>query len=110
MGQVTVSINSRKYTVACDDGQEAQLVRLGRYMDQRARELTAAVGPISENLLLVMVGLLLADELSDVQGELEDLRGEGGGKAREEAEERVVQALAFLKSRIDAVVDARPVA
>ena len=43
MAQVTVSINDRKYTVACDDGQEAHLTRLGGYIDRRVSELVAAV-------------------------------------------------------------------
>ncbi len=35
MAQVAVEINGRKYQIACDDGQEAHLKRLGDYIDNR---------------------------------------------------------------------------
>ena len=48
MVQVTVTINGRDYQVACDDGQEAHLTRLGSYVDNRMGELSAAVGQIGD--------------------------------------------------------------
>ena len=44
MAKVSVTINKRKYEIACDDGQEAHLVRLAQYVDRRVDELVAAVG------------------------------------------------------------------
>jgi cell division protein ZapA len=73
MAQVSITINNRKYQVACDDGQEAHLTRLGIYVDKRLNELIAAVGQVGEARLLVMVSLLLADELSDLYSQREDL-------------------------------------
>ena len=66
MAQVSITINNRKYQVACDDGQEAHLTRLGNYVDKRLNELIASVGQVGEARLLVMVSLLLTDELSDL--------------------------------------------
>ena len=63
MAQVTITIRGRQYQIACDDGQEAHLARLGRYLDERASDLVAATGSISESLLLVMDALVVADEL-----------------------------------------------
>ncbi len=57
LGQVNVEINSRKYQIACDDGQEAHLSRLGSYVDNRIGELVAAVGQIGDARLLVMASL-----------------------------------------------------
>jgi len=74
MAKVNVSIHGRNHEVACDDGQEAHLTRLGSYVDKRINELVAAVGEVGEARLLVMVSLLLADELSDVYAELEVAR------------------------------------
>ena len=65
MALVTVTINGRDYEIACDDGQEAHLSRLGTYVDKRIGELVAAVGQVGGARLLVMASLLLADELSD---------------------------------------------
>ena len=60
MAHVTVTINGRQYQVACDDGQEAHLSRLGKYVDNRVQELVAAVGQAGDARLLVMVSLLLS--------------------------------------------------
>lgn len=74
MAQVSIVINGRKYQIACDDGQEAHLTRLGAYVDKRVGELVAAVGQVGDSRLLVMATLLLADELSDAYAELDALR------------------------------------
>ena len=74
MAQVTVTINGKKYEIACDDGQEAHLTRLSQYVDKRVDELVSAVGQIGDARLLVMVSLLIADELSEVYTEVDTLR------------------------------------
>ena len=62
MAQVTITINSREYAVACEDGQEVRILQLARMLDEKAKMLTQASGQVNENMLLAMVGLLLADE------------------------------------------------
>ena len=70
MAQITITINSREYAVACDNGQEAYTMSLARMLDEKARMLTAGGGHINENMLLAMVGLLMADELSETKKKL----------------------------------------
>ena len=65
MAQVTITINSREYAVACEDGQEVRILQLARLLDEKAKMITA--GQVNENMLLAMVGLLLADELSELR-------------------------------------------
>lgn len=104
MAQVTVTINERKYTVACDDGQEAHLSRLGGYIDKRVTELVAAVGQIGDAKLLVMVSLLVADELSDVYAEMETMKSGGkGAAAAAKTEERVSNSLENIAERIESI-------
>lgn len=67
MAQVTITINSREYAVACEDGQEVRIIQLARVLDEKARMITGGTGQISENMLLAMVGLLLADELNELK-------------------------------------------
>ena len=55
MAQVTITINSREYAVACEDGQEVRILQLARMLDEKAKLLTP------------MVGLLLADELTELR-------------------------------------------
>jgi len=66
VAQVALDINGRRYEVACDDGQEDRLSRVGHFVDQRVRALARAVGPVSETRLLLMASLMLADEMLDV--------------------------------------------
>lgn len=67
MAQVTITINSREYAIACGDGQEAHILKLARILDEKAKLLTKSVGQINENMLLAMSALLLADELEDAK-------------------------------------------
>lgn len=67
MSQVTITINSREYAVACEDGQEVSIIKLSRMLDERARMLTNGNAQVNENMLLAMVGLLLADELTELK-------------------------------------------
>ncbi len=108
MAQVILSIAGHQYHISCDDGQEAQIGRLGRYLDQRGQELVATIGSIQENLLLAMVGLLIADELAETDGELEELRaaaGTGGAETKAAAETVVVDAIEALSSRIETIAE-----
>lgn len=67
MAQVIITINHREYAISCENGQEIQIMKLGRLLDEKAKSLIAALGQINENQLLAMVGLLIADELSEIK-------------------------------------------
>ncbi|MBL6932014.1 MAG: cell division protein ZapA [Rhodospirillales bacterium] len=101
MAQVNITINGRKYQVACDDGQEAHLTRLGDYVDKRLNELVAAVGQVGDSRLLVMVSLLLADELSDLYSETEKLKASGGGASSARADEDLSVIVEKMAERIE---------
>ncbi len=74
MSQVEITINGRQYRVACEDGQETHLTNLATYFDGKMSTLIEEVGQIGDTSLMVMAGLLIADELSDVNQELVDVR------------------------------------
>ncbi|NQU57081.1 MAG: cell division protein ZapA [Rhodospirillales bacterium] len=102
MSQISITINGRKYQVACDDGQEAHLTRLGDYVDKRLNELVAAVGQVGDSRLLVMVSLLLADELSDLYSENETLKGGAGGDVSSaRSEEELAGVVEKIAERIE---------
>ncbi len=67
MAQVVITINYREYAVSCENGQEVHIMKLARQLDEKAKALTSALGHINENQLLAMVGLLVADELSEAK-------------------------------------------
>lgn len=67
MSQVTITINSREYAIACDAGEEVHILQLAKILDEKAKLLTSGGARINENMLLAMIGLLLADELSELK-------------------------------------------
>ncbi len=104
MGHVTINIRGRAYQVACDHGQEAHLARLGRYLDERASQLVESTGSINEQLLLVMIGLVVADELTDAAAEIESLSGaNSAGQSLAEADAALAEAIGNLASRVEKV-------
>ena len=76
MSQVEIKINGRQYQVSCEDGQEGHLTELAEYFDGKMTSLINEVGQIGDTSLMVMAGLLIAEELSDATQELKDLRQE----------------------------------
>ena len=106
MAQITVTINDREYEIACDDGQEAHLIHLAEFVDQRVHELIAAVGQVGDARLLVMANLLVADELSEVCTELDTMRNEGRAGARADSMVGLNLAeLDQLASRIEKIAE-----
>lgn len=74
MAQVTINLNGRAYRIACDDGQEDRIRLLGEVVDRRLEELTASVGNVGDLRLLVMTAIILADEMVDLAGQIDDLQ------------------------------------
>jgi cell division protein ZapA len=70
--KVDISINGRLYPVACDEGQEERLRELGSMVDARVRQLAgpSPMGAAAESQILVLAGLMLADELAETQAHL----------------------------------------
>lgn len=81
MGQVSVPVNGRSFTLACDDGQEGRTRRLAQYVDAKVAEFVDNVGQVGEARLLLLAALAIADELSDANDALERERGRAHGMA-----------------------------
>ncbi len=67
MAQVTITINSREYPIACESGQEARILQLAAVLEQKAQLLKHISGQINENMLLAMIGILVADDLLEAR-------------------------------------------
>ena len=52
MAHVTITINSREYAVACEDGQELRIIQLANILDEKAKALTGGSTQINEAMLL----------------------------------------------------------
>ena len=101
MAEVTVTINGREYQVACDDGQEAHLQKLSRFVDKKIADLAGSLGQIGDARLLVMASLLVADELSDAYRQLETLEAGNDGEASGPAETAMGATLDACAQRIE---------
>jgi cell division protein ZapA len=71
VAQVMLRINGFSYTLGCPDGQEQNLQALGAELDKRVSSIKAQVGNLGEARLLVMAGIMLADELADLKRDTE---------------------------------------
>jgi cell division protein ZapA len=76
MSQVSVTINGRKFRMACETGQEARLTQLAGDFDNRIGQLRASFGEIGDTRLTVMAALTVADELVEVTAKLRRLEAE----------------------------------
>jgi cell division protein ZapA len=113
MPQVMLTINGRRYSIACDDGQESRITQLGQYIDGKIASFLKNAGPagqVGEGRLLVMASLVIADELAEATEALRRERfGPGNASAakdRDAATEAVVAAgIESLAARIEAVAE-----
>ena len=113
MAHVSVTINSRQYRMACDDGQEHHLARLAHDLDQRIANLRGTFGEIGDTRLTIMAALMLIDELSEqrqrmhrIETELTSLQhARAAALDRSEAMEAdIAAALASAAERIEKAV------
>jgi cell division protein ZapA len=82
MSHINVTINGRQYRMACEEGQEARLLKLADDLESRIQALRGKFGEIGDARLTVMAALTACDELLDsgqrirkLEEELEALRG-----------------------------------
>ena len=79
---VNVTINGRQYRMACEPGQEPQLLGLADSLESRIQSLRGRFGEIGDARLTVMAALMMADELLDAHGRLATLQQEVDSAAR----------------------------
>ena len=66
MSQVTLQIGGRSYNLACAEGEEAHIMRLGREIDEKVTAITGGK-PAPEGQSLLFAALTLADELHELR-------------------------------------------
>lgn len=71
MAEVNLIIDGRGYGIACDDGQEQRVKQLGKYVDDRLRQLTGGGNATNKAQSMVLTSLLLADEVFDLTDRLD---------------------------------------
>jgi cell division protein ZapA len=76
MAQVTVNIDGKAYRMACEEGQEEHLSDLAARFDRYVSHLKSQFGEIGDLRLTVMSGIMVMDELHEVQSKLRGLEAE----------------------------------
>ncbi len=67
MGQITVMVGERSYNLGCKDGEEDRLRALAENLNSKTETLKGALGSVSETRMLLMAGLLVADEVMELR-------------------------------------------
>jgi cell division protein ZapA len=94
MSDVTLTIGDRRHTVACRDGEESQLRKLGEMLDRHWTTAARASGGLNGERTMLFVALMLADQLDEA-----DRRPpEGAGAAMIE---RVAERLESLAAALE---------
>ena len=78
MAEVNIEINGRKYRMACEDGQESQLVQSGERFDSLVEGFQGEIGEIGDNRLTIMAGIAVVDALVEADETIAKLRAELG--------------------------------
>jgi cell division protein ZapA len=102
---VAFMIAGRHYRLACGPGEAARLQALAQRVDATAQKTVRRHGALREEMLLLLVGLTLADELEDTRSELERLRADAV-TVTQDAEARGAAALRRTALRLGRLVDA----
>ncbi len=101
MAQVSVTIDNRKYRLACNEGEEQRLELLAGVIDDKIGELRAAFGEIGDQRLVVMAALTIADNLAEARDAAEAERDRM--KTVETQAMTVAAGLDQLSSRIESL-------
>lgn len=111
MAQVEVTVNGREYLVACEDGEEEHLLELADYLNRSVMELVQSIGQVGEARLMLMAGLLIADELFDSRNSIARLESDvastksAGDKAAGEVVKAANTVIDRMASRLDNIAD-----
>lgn len=97
MPQIEISLNGRRYPVACQEGEQERVRSVAAFVDGRLAELKASALHASDTQLLVMVSLLMADELFDMRQHVKD------GLVGDDRE--LASVIARLTSQVESLTD-----
>lgn len=114
MAQVSVSINGRTFRMACDEGEQDRLIALARRFDGAIETLRRQFGEIGDQRLTVMAGVMVVDQLSDMERRMAALEQEVSalrqtassvGERRSEVEDGIALRLDQAAERLEMLAD-----
>ncbi|MEM0898567.1 MAG: cell division protein ZapA [Pseudomonadota bacterium] len=107
MTQVTVTIDGKSYRMACDPGQEDHLIDLASRLDRYVSHLKSSFGEIGDQRLTVMAGIMVMDELVELQRKVKGLEAEMDSvrKTRDQALAKADKVDEHLSERLVGLAD-----
>ena len=107
MGQVSVTLNGRSYRLECGEGEEPHLIELAEYLGSHVDTMRQKFGQVGDDRLILMASLVLADELWELRGQLQDSKTALAEANRDKsvADQTVKTIEAELAARVNATVD-----
>jgi len=108
MGEVTVRVNGKPYTVGCADGQEARVQDLARVFDEHVGMVVSDVGAIGEVRLFLMAALLMIDEMQDLREQIGEANSNAArvSAGAHEMERRAAYAISDAAARLERLLGA----
>jgi cell division protein ZapA len=100
--RVDIALNGRTYPVACGEGEEERVRAIAAYVDEKAAQIRASAGHVSDAHLLALTCLMLGDELFEA-GTIQPGRG-GGPRHEGENEAELAEAIGALADHVEALV------
>ncbi|KGK79972.1 hypothetical protein PM03_04630 [Thalassobacter stenotrophicus] len=119
MPDVTINIGGRSFIVACQPGEEPYLQSASGLLDTEAQKLSAAGARLTQDRMLLMAGLMLADksislqedvkkleaQLATQQGVIEELQARGATAAAPAPDTGLQQRLEDFAGRAEALAE-----
>ena len=65
MPEVKIEIGGRRFEVACQPGEEDYLISAATALNEEASNIGQQLGRLSESRMLLMAGLMLADQIGN---------------------------------------------
>ena len=113
--QVSVTINGRVYRMACEEGQQAQLLSLAAKLDGLIHQLRGSFGEIGDQRLTVMAAIMAMDEMAELNRQVRMLEAENRAlkearamlvDERDQAARSLALALETAAGRVEAIAAA----
>ena len=70
MSEVEISVGGRRYTIACNPGEEKDVLLASEKLDKEAEHIVKNIGKVADVKLLLMAGLMVAGHLKTVEKEV----------------------------------------
>lgn len=73
MPMIDITVNGRRHSVQCGDGEEARVKGLAAYIDRKIAEVAVDRSQVGDARLMLLASLMVVDELSDAYDKIKEL-------------------------------------